>query len=74
VSARHLLHVGTFYMSHIQGTAVFGSVPVLTNPNYFDLVRFFAKRDRANYPRVRWFLKYLNLAFRQPADRPTPIP
>ncbi len=67
-------HAAKSIMSHIQGKAVFGSVPVLTNPNYFDLVRFFAKRDRANYPRVRWFFKYLNLAFRRPADQPMPIP
>jgi cation diffusion facilitator CzcD-associated flavoprotein CzcO len=67
-------HAAKSIMSHIQGKAVFGSVPVLTNPNYFDLVRFFAKRDRANYPRVKWFFKYLNLAFRQPADRAMPIP
>ena len=67
-------HAAKSIMSHIQGNAVFGSVPELDNPNYFDLVRFFSKRDRASYPRVRWFFKYLNLAFRQPADRPMPIP
>jgi hypothetical protein len=67
-------HAAKSIMSHICGKPVFDSVPALNNPNYFDLVRFLAKRDRANYPRVRWFLKYLNLAFRQPSDRPMPIP
>ncbi len=67
-------HAAKSIMSHIRGKAVFDSVPALNHPNYFDLVRFFSKRDRTNYPRLRWFLKYLNLAFRQPADRPMPIP
>ncbi len=67
-------HAAKSIMSHIRGEAVFNSVPVHTNANYFDLVRFLAKHDRVNYPRVWWYLKYLNLAFRQPADRPMPIP
>ena len=61
-------------MSHIRGKPVFDSVPVQTNANYFDLVRFLAKRDHVNYPRLWWFLKYLTLAFRQPVGRPMPIP
>ena len=61
-------------MSHIRGEPVFDNVPAHTNPNYFDLVRFLSKRDRTNYPRLWWHLKYLNLAFLQPADRPMPIP
>lgn len=67
-------HAAKSIMSHIRGKSVFDSAPVHPNPNFFDLVRFLAKRDRANYPRVRWFLKYLNLAFRRPADQPMPIP
>ena len=59
-------HAAKSIMSHIRGKPVFDSAPVHGNPNYFDLVRFLAKRDRASYPRVWWFLKYLNLAFRRP--------
>jgi len=67
-------HAAKSIMSHIRGKPVFDSVPVRTNPNYFDLVRFLARRDRVNYPYVLWYLKYLNLAFRQPAGLPMPIP
>jgi len=67
-------HAAKSIMSHVRGNSVFDSTPVQTSPNYFDLVRFLAKRDRANYPYARWYLKYLNLAFRQPADLPMPIP
>ncbi len=67
-------HAARSIMSHIRGKPVFDSVPVQTNANYFDLVRFLAKRDRVNYPYARWYLKYFNLAFRQPGDRPMPIP
>ncbi len=67
-------HAAKSIMSHIRGNAVFDSVPVDTNPNYFELARFLAKRDRANYPALLWYLKYLGLAFRQPDDRPMPIP
>jgi cation diffusion facilitator CzcD-associated flavoprotein CzcO len=67
-------HAARSIMSHIRGKPVFDSVPVQTNANYFDLVRFLAKRDRVNYPYGWWYLKYLNLAFRQPGDRPMPIP
>jgi len=61
-------------MSHIRGKSVFDATPFQTNLNYFDLVRFLAKRDRVNYPYARWYLKYLNLAYRQPGDRPMPVP
>jgi hypothetical protein len=67
-------HAARSIMSHIRGTPIFDSAPTPTNPNYFDLVRFLAKRDRAHYPRIWWYLKYLNLAVRQPAARPMPIP
>lgn len=67
-------HAAKSIMSHIRGTPVFDSTPVPTNANYFDLVRFLAKRDRVNYPFGWWYLKYLDLAFRQPGDRPMPIP
>ncbi|MGB5478062.1 MAG: NAD(P)-binding domain-containing protein [Thermoanaerobaculia bacterium] len=67
-------HAAKSIMSHIRGKPVFDSAPAQTNANYFDLVRFLAKRDRANYSHAWWYLKYLNLAFRQPGDRPMPIP
>ncbi|MGA8864120.1 MAG: NAD(P)-binding domain-containing protein [Gallionella sp.] len=67
-------HAAKSIMSHIRGNKVFDSVPVYTNPNYFELASFLAKRDRVNYPAVVWYLKYLNFAFRQPRDRPMPIP
>ncbi len=67
-------HAAKSIMSHIRGNTVFDSVPVHTNLNYFELARFLAKRDRVNYPAVLWYLKYFNLAFRQPGDRPMPIP
>lgn len=67
-------HAAKSIMSHIRGKPVFDSTPAQANDNYFDLVRFLAKRDRVNYPVPWWYLKYLNLAFRQPGDRPMPIP
>ncbi len=67
-------HVAKSIMSHISGQPVFDSVPMRSHENYFDLVRFLARRDRANYPFAGWYLKYLNLAFRRPGDRPMPIP
>lgn len=67
-------HAAKSIMSHIRGNTVFDSVPAYTNPNYFDLARFLAKRDRTNYPAALWYLKYLKLALRQPVDQPMPIP
>ena len=67
-------HAAKSIMSHIRGNTVFDRTPVYTNANYFDLARFLAKRDRVNYPAMLWYLKYLNFAFRQPANRPMPIP
>jgi cation diffusion facilitator CzcD-associated flavoprotein CzcO len=67
-------HAAKSIMSHIRGVPVFDSVWSPTNENYFDLVRFLAKRDRPNYPYGWWYLKYLNLAFRQSGDRSMPIP
>ena len=67
-------HAAKSIMSHIRGRPVFDSTPVQANENYFDLVHFLAKRDRGNYPFPRWYLKYLKLAFRQPDNRPMPIP
>jgi hypothetical protein len=49
-------------------------VPIHANTNYYEMVRLFAKRDRANYPALLWYLKYLYLAYRQPDDQPMPIP
>ncbi|MGA7593787.1 MAG: NAD(P)-binding domain-containing protein [Gallionella sp.] len=67
-------HVAKSIMSHIKGNAVFASEPIDTNTNYYELVRFLAKHDRANYPPLLWYLKYLYLAFRRPGDQPLPIP
>jgi len=67
-------HVAKSIMSHIRGNAVFDAEPIATNTNYFEMVRFLAKRDRANYPALLWYLKYLYLAFRRPDDRPLPMP
>ncbi|MFH1811677.1 MAG: NAD(P)-binding domain-containing protein [Pseudomonadota bacterium] len=67
-------HAAKSIMSHIRGKPVFDAAPADTNANYFALVRFLARRDRVNYPRLRWYLKYLALAFRQPAASPMPIP
>lgn len=67
-------HAAKSIMSHIKGNTVFDSVPINTNTNHYELVRFLAKRDRANYPAVLWYLKYLYLAFLQPDDQPMPIP
>jgi hypothetical protein len=67
-------HAAKSMMSHIQGKRIFDLTPVDANSNYFDLARFLAKRDRAICPAVLWYLKYLYLAFRQPANRPMPIP
>jgi cation diffusion facilitator CzcD-associated flavoprotein CzcO len=67
-------HAAKSIMSHIRGETVFDSVPVNGNANYYDLVRFLAKRDRVSYRRGWWNLKYLNLAFRTSPDRPMPLP
>ena len=61
-------------MFHFKGNAVFDSVPIYINTHHYELVCFLAKSDRANYPALLWYLKYLNLAFRQPDDRSMPIP
>lgn len=67
-------HAAKSIMSHIKGNAVFDSVPIATNTNYYEMVRHLAQRDRANYPALLWYLKYLYMAFRQPDDKPFPIP
>ena len=33
-----------------------------------------ARRDRRDYPRILWWLKYLRLAFFQATDKPAPLP
>jgi len=67
-------HVAKSIMSHINGNKVFDAAPIEENTNYYDLIRLLAKRDRANYPFVLWYLKYFYLAFRRPDDQPLPIP
>lgn len=67
-------HAAKSIMAHIRGRSVFEPVPVADNVNYFDLARFLARRDRSTYRYLLWYLKYLKLALRQPADRPMPLP
>ena len=67
-------HVAKSIMSHIAGRPVFESPPRQTMTNHFDLVKLLAARDRANYPLVYWYVKYLCLAICHPKAEPMPIP
>ncbi len=67
-------HAAKSIMSHISGRAVFGTRVVKKRAQYFNLVRFLAGRDRANYPRVTWWIHYFRLAFFWKGDRPLPLP
>jgi len=67
-------HVCRSIVSHIRGRAVFDATPVSGNVNHYDLAKFLARRDRANYVPGLWYLKYLYTTLRHPADRPLPLP
>jgi len=67
-------HAAKSIMSHIAGRPVFVEPPRAAHTNHYDLVKLFARHDRANYPRFFWYLKYLWLALRHPKSRPMPIP
>ena len=67
-------HVAKSIMAHIAGRPVFVEPPRAAHTNHYDLVKLFARHDRANYPRLFWYLKYLWLALRHPKSRPMPIP
>jgi cation diffusion facilitator CzcD-associated flavoprotein CzcO len=67
-------HMAKSIVSHIRGNEVFDMDMVSENVNYFDLAKFLARRDRANYTRGFWYLKYLYLALRHPKETPMPIP
>lgn len=67
-------HVAKSVMAHIAGRPVFEDAPEPGFTNHFDLVKRFARRDRAGYPRLLWRLKYLRLALLHPKSRPMPIP
>jgi cation diffusion facilitator CzcD-associated flavoprotein CzcO len=67
-------HASKSIVSHIRGSEVFDTGQVSENVNYFDLAKFLARRDRANYIPGLWYLKYLYLALRQPRDMPMPLP
>ena len=67
-------HAAKSIISQICGNTVFDTRPVTDNVNYFDLVRFLARRDRSNYFPVLWYLKYLYTSLRQPKALPMPLP
>jgi cation diffusion facilitator CzcD-associated flavoprotein CzcO len=59
--------------SHIRGGARFDMVPVEGNVNHFDLVRYLAERDPANFP-AGWRDAYRALALQTPDEDPYPLP
>lgn len=67
-------HAARSIMSQVAGRAVFDDPPVEGLTNHFDLVRMLARRDRRNFPWLRWRLKYLRLALGYPSARPMPLP
>jgi len=67
-------HAAKSIMSHIRGNAVFDETPVAGHVNHYDLAKFLARRDRANYFPGWWYLKYLYTALWHPKNRPLPIP
>jgi hypothetical protein len=67
-------HAAKSIASHICGRSVFDSVPVTENVNYFDLAKFLARRDGANYVPILWRLKYLYTSFFHPYNMPMPMP
>jgi len=67
-------HAAKSVVSHIRGNAVFDQTPVPENINHYDLAKFLARRDRANYFPGFWYLKYLYTSLWQPKNRPMPIP
>jgi cation diffusion facilitator CzcD-associated flavoprotein CzcO len=67
-------HASKSIVSHIRGNEVFDGEIVADNVNYFELAKFLARRDRANYTPGFWYLKYLNMALRHPKETPMPIP
>lgn len=66
-------HAAKSIVADIRGGKVFGAKVARRPPQYFNLVRFLARRDRISYPRFRWRLRYLKLAFAK-GDRPLPLP
>ncbi|MGD2139884.1 MAG: NAD(P)-binding domain-containing protein [Burkholderiales bacterium] len=67
-------HVARSIMSHIGDTPIFVDLPKPVMTNHYDLVKMLARRDRRNYPRGRWFAKYLRLAMFHPKRQPLPLP
>lgn len=67
-------HAARTIMSHIQGNAELDTVRVDRKINYFDLAKFLAEKDPANFPADTWFAAYTEMATNHPPDQPMPIP
>ncbi|MBE0625994.1 MAG: NAD(P)/FAD-dependent oxidoreductase [Burkholderiales bacterium] len=67
-------HASKSIVSDIRGNEVFDVETVADYVNYFDLAKFLARRDRANYTPGLWYLKYLNMALLHPKKASMPIP
>lgn len=67
-------HAARSIMAEIQGADIFQLRPSPKNVNYFDLVKMLAKRDRKNYMRFFWYIKYFIYAFFYGKDKPLPLP
>ena len=67
-------HAARSIVSHIRGHGVFDDTPIEGHVNHYDLAKFLARRDRASYFPLLWYLKYLVISLWHPKSRPLPIP
>lgn len=67
-------HAARSIASHIRGRASLDSLPGVKMTNHFDVAKALARVDRANYPFVAWYLKYLWLAMFHPRSKPMLLP
>lgn len=67
-------HAAKSIMSHIRGPQGFKKPPQRNMVNHYDLVKLLARDDRRNYPRARWYARYMRLAFWHPRSQPMPMP
>jgi cation diffusion facilitator CzcD-associated flavoprotein CzcO len=67
-------HAARSIVSHIRGGCVFDDTPIEGHVNHYDLARFLARRDRANFIPGLWYVKYLVSSLWHPKNRPLPIP
>ena len=67
-------HVARSMMAHIGGSSIFDDAAEPGHTNHIDLVKQLAKRDRKNFTRGLWWLRYLARAFLHPRSKPLPIP